>query len=427
MCARPTPNIYAIDFGTSNSLLAAAENKQIFSPIALDAHAKDPTVLRSILYYPNQNEVFFGSSAIQEFSQRDMSGRLIRSIKKFLPTRNFVGTFVDERPLNLEDIIGRFLLEMRQLANKHFDTDVTSVVLGRPARFSANQEDDRFAEYRLERSARNAGFTHIEFCPEPVAAAREFRTQLTSEKLVFVADFGGGTSDFTLVRLGPKAYSPNDVLAVGGVSIAGDALDGTLMRHRIAYHFGADVEYKAPFGSNILRMPAHLMERICSPAEISILRRQDTLQFFRNVQQWALESDDRKKMDNLFSLLNEQLGFKVFEEIERVKRELSENEKTTYDFRYPGIQIKEKILRKHLDEYFNDPVTRILDEVDRTLNLAGVNAADVDLICCTGGTANVPLIKNGLTTRFGQEKMQSHKHFHSVVEGLAERAREIAY
>ncbi len=417
--------VYAIDFGTSNSLLAASDGKGVLGPIPLDAGAPDPTVMRSVLYYPNQNECLLGSRAVAEYLNRDLSGRLIRSIKRFLPVRSFIGTYVEDRPLNLEDIIGRFLLEMRRRANEHFQQDVDSVVLGRPAKFSIDEADDRFAEYRLEKSARNAGFKNIEFCPEPVAAAREFRRSLQTEKIVFVADFGGGTSDYTVVKMGAHDYQASDVLAVGGVPLAGDSLDGCVMRNRIARHFGSEVQYKVPFGKNILKMPLHLMERICSPADLAILRKQDTLQFLKNIQEWSLGPNDRKCMDQLLMLIEEQLGFGIFEEIEKSKRVLTVDSQSLLEFLYAGIEIREKITRKQFNQYTERHVTEILKGVDETLNRAGLQAADVDILCCTGGTAQIPAIQEGLAARFGAEKLQQHKHFHSVVEGLAERARDL--
>lgn len=295
--------IYAIDFGTSNSLLAAATKEELLPPLPLDPDAKDPTILRSLLYFPDRTKCFFGESAIREYVQHDMEGRLLRSVKKFLPTRSFVGTFVGDRAFYLEDIIATFLGEMRRRANAKLARDVDAVLLGRPARFSADDAEDRFAEERLRTAAERAGFRHIAFCPEPLAAAYEFTSTLTEPKIVFVADFGGGTSDYTVIRLDPKAKNQVEVLAIGGVPVAGDALDGALMRGRIARHFGADVQYQVPFGSNVLTMPKLLMEKICSPADISVLRERDTQEFFRNVRSWALSDADRAKMDNLSSLI----------------------------------------------------------------------------------------------------------------------------
>src|SRR4051812_4047600 len=104
--------VYAIDFGTTHSLLAAADEQQIYAPIPLDPFAQDPTILRSILYFPSMKKCYYGAQAIQEFINHDLHGRLIRSFKKFLPIRSFVGTWIENRPMNLEDLIGTFLKEL---------------------------------------------------------------------------------------------------------------------------------------------------------------------------------------------------------------------------------------------------------------------------------------------------------------------------
>lgn len=415
--------IYAIDFGTSNSLLAAATKEELFPPLALDPDGKDPTILRSVLYFPDESKCFFGEAAIREYVNHDMEGRLLRSVKKFLPMRSFVGTFVRDRAFYLEDIIATFLGEMRRRANARTGRDVDAVLLGRPARFSADDAEDTYAEGRLRTAAERAGFRHIAFCPEPLAAAHEFTAQITEPKIVFVADFGGGTSDYSVIRLDPKAKQQVEVLAIGGVSVAGDALDGSLMRGRIARHFGAEVQYKVPFGSNVLTMPKHLMEKICSPADISVLRERDTQEFFRNVRSWSLGPDDREKMDNLFSLIHDQIGFAVFEKIEAVKRALSDDEAATFAFSYSDMDLREEITRPQFEEYATLALTRILKSMDDTLAAAGVKPADVDLVCATGGTAKVFALRAALTARFGEAKIQQHRNFHSIVYGLSRVAQ----
>jgi hypothetical chaperone protein len=416
--------IYAIDFGTSNSLLGAAMNGQAVPPIPLDPFAKDPSILRSVLFFLDRHRAFFGAEAIQEFVKHDMEGRFVRSIKKFLPIRSFTGTQVGGRNMSLEEIIATFLGELRRRANKHFQADVDSVLLGRPAKFAPNAEDDKLAQDRLEAAARLAGFKHVGFCPEPVAAAYDFKGQLAKEKLLLVADFGGGTSDFTVVKISAGEYSPRDVLSIGGVALAGDAFDGSLMRKRIAGHFGADVQYRAPFGDNVLTMPRHLMEKICSPADISLLRERDTLEFFRNVQGWSLGANDRSHIDNLFSLIHEQMGFELFEEIERTKRQLSKAAAERFHFRHSGIEIQEDVSRPQFDEYSESVVSRILAALDATLADAGVKPADIDLVAATGGTARVPALHEGLVQRFGLAKIQEGNHFHSIVHGLVKMAAE---
>src|SRR4051794_2158266 len=186
------PQMYAIDFGTSNSLLAAANESGVHGPIALDPGSSDPSIMRSILYFPSGTACFFGQGALDEYIARGMQGRLVRSIKRFLPVRSFGATQIGSLKVTLEDLIGRFLSEMRARANAYFEADVDVVMLGRPALFSQDLGDDAYAQDRLERAALSAGFREVHFCPEPVAAAHAFRRGITTPKTVLVADFGGG-------------------------------------------------------------------------------------------------------------------------------------------------------------------------------------------------------------------------------------------
>jgi len=410
--------IYAIDFGTSNSLLGAVIGGKLMPPAPLDPTAKDPSILRSVLFFPDGEAPTFGAQAVSEFVKHDMEGRFLRSIKKFLPSRAFSGTQIGRQNVPLEQIIGTFLGEMKKRADRHYGVNVESVLLGRPARYSANDEEDQLAQDRMEAAAQIAGFRSIAFCPEPIAAAHGYSSTLKEEKTMLVGDFGGGTSDFTVIRIGARPFHPDDVLSIGGVSVAGDALDGSLMRRRISLHFGADVQYMAPFGSNVLTMPKFLMEKICSPADISLLRERDTMEFFRNVRAWSLGEGDRRKMDQLFSLIGEQFGFELFEEIERVKRALSGAPSEKFSFQYPDIDIQEVITRVQFDEYAGEPMRRILASLDETLAGAGVSPSEIDLVCSTGGTAKVPAIQEGLEARFGADKVRQHNHFHSIVTGL---------
>ena len=221
--------------------------------------------------------------------------------------------------------------------------------LGRPGTvFSARLADDTFAEERLRAAAHIAGFTSVHFCPEPVAAARDFRGELAGQKLLLVGDFGGGTSDYSLVRMRDGGFALSDVLAIGGVSVAGDALDGALMRHQLVRHFGADVCYRVPLGDNLLRMPKPLMEKLCSPAEMSLLGTRDAQSFLADVRSWCLGPEDQRHIDQLLTLVEDTLGFTVFEAIEAAKKELSLVARTLLSFHVPGIDIEQALTRARL-------------------------------------------------------------------------------
>jgi hypothetical chaperone protein len=417
------PTLYAIDFGTSNSLLAAANRDRTFDPVALDPDAADPTILRSILCFPDEGGVFVGNEALRQFIEQGAEGRLLRSIKHHLGSRSFRGTIIRGRMVTAEELVAALLRQMRERADAAFEAEVRRVVLGRPVHFDG--EDDAFAESRLRRAAELAGFQEVHFLPEPVAAARAFGAAAQREEIALIGDFGGGTSDFTVLRIGPRALERSDVLGVGGVAVAGDALDAALMRAKVAQHFGAEVQYRAPFGQNVLRMPQGIVQHLCSPAHLSILQRRDIASFLADVRRWSLSEEDRRRMDQLTVLVEETQGFQLFEAIERAKRALSSEAKAEIAFSYPGIEVRERVTRSRFEDASRREVDAILCCLDETVRAAGVKPGDIAVVCCTGGTAKVPRIAAGIRSRFPAARMEQFKGFHSVVEGLAREAQAV--
>jgi hypothetical chaperone protein len=270
------------------------------------------------------------------------------------------------------------------------------------------------------RAAELAGFERVALCEEPVAAALDRAHSSTKSELIAVADLGGGTSDFTVARL---AGGRAEVLAVGGVATAGDALDGALMRRCIAPHFGSRVTYRAPFGENVLSFPRPLLEKLCSPAELSLLDRHEVLSFVREMKSSSLGEGDRDLLERLLCLIEDRLGFQVFEAIDETKRMLSLEASAPFRFDYPGIELNQQIDRSEFETATQLPVERILERLDQTLENAGVQAQDIDGVYCTGGTARVPVLVVGITRRFGSDKVRHVSTFHAVIQGLAERAR----
>ncbi len=417
------PSVYAIDFGTSNSLLAAANRGRVFPPVALDPRAEDPSVLRSIIYFSEEGEVFFGAQALQEYVDRGMVGRLLRSLKRFLPAADFRSTRIGRRRFTLEELIGAMLRTMRERANQAFQCDVRRAVFGRPALYSPSVPDDALAEERMRHAAELAGFDEIDFCPEPLAAARDFDVNLSEPRLVLVADFGGGTSDFCVVRMSDRGFSKRDVLGTGGVSVAGDALDGALMKKELSNLFGADVQYRVPLGRNILTMPAALMDMLCTPAKLPLLQAKSVKEFLRDIRSGSLSAQDRDATDRLLTVAEDALGFSVFEAVEHTKRALSTQASAVFSFDYPGIELRREIERARFDAACQRAIHEIGRALDETLARAGLESSDVQVVCLTGGTSRVPLVVRLLVERFGEHKLQRLKGLHSVVGGLAEHAR----
>lgn len=417
--------MYAIDFGTSNSLVAASTPENNLGLAHLDPSAPDPTVLRSLIYFEERSSQHFGEMAIKRFTENSLQGRFLRSFKRFLPIKSFEGTQIDGRFWKLEDLVARFLREVRERGNAHFKNDVTSVVLGRPALFSEDAESDKLAQSRLEAAARLAGFQKVEFLPEPVAAAYRYRLEMKKEEVVLVADFGGGTSDYTLLKLSPRSFVPDDVLAIGGVPIAGDSIDGLIMQHRVARNFGSEVRYQLVNGRNVLQMPKGLMAHLCSTAYINLLNSRENRAFLNQVKLSALGADDERLISQLEILLESQLGFSVFEAIEAAKKDVSRLGIGEVNYEYPGVDIHEKISEAQFADYTKANIDKIFSALDETLSKAGLRADQVDRVCCTGGTARLSLIRNELGHRFGEARLDNFRNLTSIVEGLGERAQQI--
>ncbi|MGB8933364.1 MAG: Hsp70 family protein, partial [Anaeromyxobacteraceae bacterium] len=203
-------------------------------------------------------------------------------------------------------------------------------------------------------------------------------------------------------------------------------LDASLMRAQVSRHFGAEVQYRAPFGNNVLRMPRGIVQHLCSPAHLSILQRRDVASFLADVRRWSLLEEDRRRMDQLTTLVEETQGFHLFEAIERAKRELSSGSKATIAFSHPGIEVREPVTRAGFEEASRREVDAILRCLDETVRAAGVEPAEISVVCCTGGTAKVPRIAAEIRRRLPAARMEQFKGFHSVVEGLAREAQRLA-
>jgi hypothetical chaperone protein len=418
------PTCYAIDFGTSNSLLAAASKDRLFDPAPLDPGASDPSVLRTALYFLDLESAEFGSQAVRALVDNGFRGRLIRSIKRHLPSRSFTATRIGHRTVSIEDLIGAFLRAMRERADAHYGATVKRVVLGRPARFSNDPADDQLAEDRLAEAARRAGFEEVSFCPEPVAAAYDFADELDRPRLMLVADLGGGTSDYTVVRIGRAGFAPDDVLAVGGVAVAGDALDGALVKAAAAPFFGSEARYRVPFGKNDLDMPLSLVELLASPADLTLVDRARTLRLLETILTGLTDPGDRAKVDRFIALVDDGLGFLLYEAIEGAKRRLSDASETVLDVRDPSMAFQTPVTRERLQQFAEGPKGAIVASLARTLETAGISGDAVEILCLTGGTSRVPFVADALAARVPAARVRTLRSFHSVVSGLAVHARE---
>ena len=416
--------VLCVDFGTSHTLAGVAypNSSKPNEKIKLEPNLSDPYLMRTLLYFPSMNECYYGSIALKKFIENEMDGRIFRSFKAHLPNKNYLGSIIDNRILNLETMIGTFLLEVKKRSEAQIGQSLTKIILGKPARYSMDVVEDEFALFRMTKAAQYAGFKDIEFVPEPLAAALEFRKNSKTEKTILIGDFGGGTSDFTILKISKNEFKKSDVLSIDGCAVAGDAFDSLFMSQRLNTTFGAKAMYQMPMSNNVFKMPFSIMERLNKPAHIVHLKEKDTFNFIKEVQKCALKTSDQKIIDRLFILIEDQQIFPFFEVIEKAKKMLSSNSVAKFEFNYPDIETTDQFTQVEFDQWSEPILAEISAALDRCLNSAKLSPVMIDSVFLTGGSAHVPSIQSIFDLRFGKNKIQTKNFFDSILSGLLESA-----
>jgi hypothetical chaperone protein len=419
-----------LDFGTTNSALALAAPD---GGVRLAQFGGGAT-FRSVLYF-DENEgmsksprVIAGPDAIHGYLSAKASGRLIQSMKSYLASRLFQQTQILGETYTLEDLIGILLRYLRKAAEVQFGDLGTTLVVGRPVHFSgakANEEDD-FAISRLRVAFRNAGFEDVHFLPEPVAAAYKYQQSLDHDELVLIADFGGGTSDFSLVRLLAKSSSKGGaqsaVIGTDGVGIAGDMFDSKLVRNLVAPMLGLGSRYKTPFGK-ILTVPNWLYEHLERWHYLSFLKTRKNMELLRQIRFHAL---DPAKIEALIHLVDHDLGYRLYRAIESSKCALSSEPTTEFHFDEASVIIDTPVVRAQFEIWIDPEVRQISACIDRLLSGCSVAPRDIDTIFMTGGSSFVSAVRRLFEEKFGAGvRIRAGQEFTSVAEGLAIYAAEM--
>ena len=301
-------------------------------------------------------------------------------------------------------------------------------LVGRPVHFSSaqNDADDQLATTRLAVAIRRAGWKEITFEFEPVAAAYHYAASIEREELIMVADFGGGTSDFSIVRLRPMATTPAhrryEILANDGVAIAGDAFDGEIVRRLVAPELGRGTQYRSPYG-NVLPVPTWFYAQMERWHFLSFLKAPATLNRMRDLARQALQP---QKIAALIHIVENDLGYLLFKSVEQTKLALSDSDTARFDFSDPPISIEKPAVRLDFESWIARELRAIAECVDRVLAPAEVLPNQIDSVFVTGGSSFVPVVRRIFAERFGAQKIRTGSEFTSIARGLALRALEIA-
>ncbi len=434
-----------IDFGTTNSAVAAF-NGQTLSRWVLDTANDNQHVLPSLLYIARSQETLVGTAAATEYLEKETgrpvkwekrkvgeidvvasgvsyvqtvhimvdtaaNGRLLQYIKTALRDPKYEGTQVFSRFYTIDELIAVVLRSLKMQAERALGESCRDIVLGRPVRFSDNPGVGERAQEILYKAARLAGFDDIRFELEPIGAAYYYHRSVRDRKRAFIFDFGGGTLDLTVAELGGNL--PPRVLATHGVLVGGDDLDRRIMQALFKY-FGGPAVGKAS-------LPGHLIDALDNWQTMPILARSHMLSM---LDDYVASGVSPREIAALKTLVTRNLGFKLFREIEQVKKTLSEKYIAALDFEYEEISLHEHFTRRQFEGMIHNEVERVEEGVRHTLEKADVHPTQIDVVLRTGGTSAVPIFRVLLEQTFGEDKVMEMDLLTSVVGGLAIVAKE---
>jgi hypothetical chaperone protein len=417
------PQSVGIDFGTTNSAVAVADASGAVRLLPLPAPGGGvASTWRTILYFEageRAGEVLVsaGTPAMERYAQSGGQGRLVQSIKSHLASELFSGTQAMGRTYRIEELVATFLRKIRAAVSVELGR---RAVVGRPVRYwgADSPDDDARAVDRMRGALALAGFDDVTFEYEPVAAARRYAAGLDHEEVVLIADFGGGTSDFSVVRVGGPLGAA--VLATSGVAIAGDSFDARLVDHVVSPSLGQGSRYTAEFGKE-MPVPPWLYTNLRRWHHLSFLRSAKTTALLDKIRDGA---SDPAGIARLIHLIEDELGLPLHQAVEAVKRALSDAGKARFAFDHSGLELAAPVARVAFDGWIGEELAAIDGAVVEALARAGIAAGDVDRVFTTGGSSLVPAVRARLAGRFGSERLVGGNELTSVAWGLAAVAAE---
>ncbi|WP_158941531.1 Hsp70 family protein [Granulicella sp. S190] len=429
-----------IDFGTTNSSIALARGNGVVDLVSFPTSNATTESFRSVLYLEQQKHAsrtqikgFTGPQAIEHYLYAEHRGRLIQSLKSYLTSRTLTGTEVFGRRYTIEDLISRILTDLRLSAERQFGRPILRATVGRPVRFvgADSVEDDEFAVQRLRQAFLYAGFESVEFEMEPIAAAYAYESTLYHDELILIGDFGGGTSDFSLIHVGPgvrgRGRTAKDLLGNSGLGLAGDSFDARIVRKLVSPALGSDSFERsyaqAPDrpGSIIPAAPAWIYANLERWHYLSFLKTRNVAEILKSARARAQEPE---KIEALINLIEEDLGYQLHQAVQRLKVDLSRLESAEFRFRDGSMDLVATVERSEFEGWIAEELQSIESCVDTLLTSSNVSAREIDRVFLTGGTSFVPAVRRIFESRFTASRVSTGDEFTSVARGLALRAEE---
>jgi hypothetical chaperone protein len=409
-----------IDFGTTNSVvaLARADGSVTTRSFATKQGAVD--AYRSALMFwregrPPQARIVHvsGPDALDMALGMTTEHRFLQSLKTHLSSRAFQETRLFGKLFQLEDLIGVFLTDLTTGLDGLPEMPLVS---GRPVVFAGERPDEELAVKRLTASYAKAGMPKVEFAYEPLGAAYWYARDLKTPQTMLVADFGGGTSDFSVMRFEPGGAGRLEAIPLShaGVGVAGDTFDYRIIEHAVSPRLGKGTQYRS--FEKLLPIPAHYHAAFAQWHRLSLMKSRETMAELRALIRDAVEPG---KLEDLLTVIEYDLGYELYRAVSAAKVALSAQDETVLSFRQLDIVLEATIRRSEFERWIAHDIASIEAALDRALADAGVDAGAIEAVFMTGGTSHVPAVRALFDRRFGADRVHVGDAFRSVASGLA--------
>lgn len=408
------PTYCGLDFGTSNSTIGAFYNNSC-QLIPLETNK---VTIRSAIFCDIENKQWiFGQEGINRYLE-STPGRLMMSLKSVLGSSLMNDeTFIFNEFISYTKILSKFIHYIKSRAENFTQTELTHVVLGRPVYFhDTDKTQDQLAQNTLETIARDLGFKEVTFQYEPIAAALTYEAMLTTEKLALIIDMGGGTSDFSIIRLHPKNTSADrtkDILANAGIHIAGTDFDHKLSLQKIMPLLGMGSLMRG--SSSNIDIPSMYYHDLTTWHTLSHLYDAKTISHIKNIYAAAQE---KNLLQRLINVLKNRAGHHILDVVENGKQRLSDVMQTLFDLNFIENDLNITVERSEFNQIIYPELERIIETILQTIQIAGIKPTDINAIFYTGGSTKIPFIHEKINPLFMNAEIVQGDAFGSVGLGL---------
>ena len=410
-----------IDFGTTNTVVAIAKPDEPVRAVMFQGDREQSEIYRSVLCFEQlavsrfDVEASAGMKAIRAYLTSVYETRFIQSFKSHVASAMFDETRIFGRGYKFEDLLSTFFRLAVRDANGQLADLGGRIVSGRPVAFVGAAPDEALAVQRYGEAYRRIGVPDPVYAYEPVGAAYYYAQRLKSDALVLICDFGGGTSDFSLIRFERRGTTVNATpVGHAGVAVAGDNFDYRIIDQVVSPLLGKGTEYKS--FDKILPIPQHYHGSFARWHQLAMLKTPAHLRELESLQRASLSPD---KIAKFLQIIRNDRGFNIYRAVSDAKVRLSSAPTASLVLRLGELDVEQEISREDFERWIADDIARIEQTVDQLLRGESVSVDEIDSVFLTGGSSSIPAVRSVFETRFGADRLAGGENLQSVAFGLA--------